>query len=326
MMRRRSFLGLLGVAALAPVVSGCNLVPGSGPNPAITDAGTGRFTLGMIPVAHFSTMYLAQQEGIFQSEGLSIEMQIIQNAAAMVPSVINGQLAIGTGSGTPFLNAVSRNVPIRIAAPACNNPATPEEDTLAVVVAEDSQIQTIADLAGKTVALNAIGSQPHIAIEKMFNDLGPDLENINYAPMPMADSIAAVHQGRVEAAAIAEPFVTIAEQEGLRHLSAVYSLAFEGSGVESVFYAAEEVIEARRDEFDAFSRATIKANQMANDDPQLAQSILTKYLDMDPEVAASMVMPEFATDTQTSTLEGISNVMVTTGFLMEPIPGNRMVA
>lgn len=325
MMHRRSFLGLLGAAALTPVVSGCNLVPGSGPNPAVSNAGTGKLTLGIIPIAHFSTMYLAQQEGLFQREGLSVEMQVIQNAAAMVPSVINGQLAIGTGSGTPFLNAVSRNVPISIAAPACNNPATPEEDTLGVVVADDSDIETIADLAGKTVALNAIGSQPHIALEKMLADLDTDLEDVDYAPMPMADSIAAVRQGRVAAAAIAEPFVTIADLEGLRHLSAVYSLAFEGSGVESVFYAANEVISARQDEFDAFSRATIEANQMANDDPQLAQSILTKYLDMDPDIAAAMVMPEFATDTQTSTLEGISDVMVKTGFLMEPIPGDRMV-
>jgi len=324
-MHRRSFLGLLGVAALTPVVSGCNLVPGSGPNPAINNAGTGQLTIGMIPIAHFSTMYLAQQEGLFQREGLSIEMQIIQNAAAMVPSVINGQLAIGTGSGTPFLNAVSRNVPIRIAAPACNNPAIPEQDTLAIVVAKNSDIKTVADLAGKTVAMNAIGSQPHIALEKMLIDQGADAADVDYAPMPMADAVAAIGQGRVDAAAVAEPFVTIAEQQGLRHLSAMYSLAFEGGGVESVFYAAEEVITARQDEFDAFSRATIEANQMANEDPQLAQSILTKYLDMDPDIAAAMVMPEFATDTGTRTLEGISNVMVETGFLMEPIPKNRMV-
>src|SRR5699024_8739139 len=232
MMHRRSFLGLLGAAALTPVVSGCNLVPGSGPNPAVSNAGTGKLTLGIIPIAHFSTMYLAQQEGLFEREGLSIQMQIIQNAAAMVPSVINGQLAIGTGSGTPFLNAVSRNVPIRMAAPACNNPGTPEQDTLAEVVATDE---------------------------------------IDYAPMPMADAVAAVGQGRVEAAAVAEPFVTIAQQQGLRYLSAIYSLAFQGSGVESVFYAAEEVMSARRDEFEAFSLATIEANQMANEDPQLAQ-------------------------------------------------------
>lgn len=324
-MHRRSFLGLLGVAALTPVVSGCNLVPGSGPNPAIKNAGTGELTIGMIPIAHFSTMYLAQQEGLFEREGLSIQMQIIQNAAAMVPSVINGQLAIGTGSGTPFLNAVSRNVPIRMAAPACNNPGTPEQDTLAVVVAKDSDIETIADLAGKTVAMNAIGAQPHIALEKMLIEEGVTTDEIDYAPMPMADAVAAVGQGRVEAAALAEPFVTIAQQQGLRYLSAIYSLAFQGSGVESVFYAAEDVMTARRDEFEAFSRATIEANQMANEDPQLAQSILTQYLDMDPNIAAAMVMPEFATDTQTSTLEGISQVMVETGFLMEPIPGNRMV-
>lgn len=324
-MHRRSFLGLLGVAALTPVLSGCNLIPGSGPNPALNDAGTGRLTLGMIPIAHFSTAYLAQQEGLFKREGLTVEMQIVQNAAAMVPSVINGQLAIGTGSGTPFLNAVSRNVPIRIAAPACNNPGTPENDTLGVVVAENSGINSLADLPGKTLALNAIGSQPHIALEKMLLDAGADPEEVDYAPMPMADAVAAVRQGRVDAAALAEPFVTIAELEGLRHLSAMYSLAFQGSGMESVFYAAEEVLSGRRDEFEAFSRVMVEANNMANDDSKLAQSVLTGHLNMDPDIAQSMVMPEFATNTQTSTLEGISNVMVETGFLMEPIPGDRMV-
>lgn len=324
-MRRRSFLGLMGLAAAIPAMAGCGLIPGSGPNPALNLAGSGKLTVGMIPIAHFSTMYLAHQEGLFTQAGLTVEPQIIQNAASMVPSVINGQLAIGTGSGTPFLNAVSRNVPIRIAAPACNNPGTDEEDTLGIVVAPHSEITDFTQLAGKTVALNAIGSQPHIALEKMMLDAGVELGSIDYAPMPMADSVSAVLQGRVDAAALAEPFVTISQSEGLRHVSAIYSRAFEGAGVESVFYAADEVLAGRRDEFEAFLKVMTQANAMANADAKLARSILVDHLNMDPDIANTMIMPTFGTDTATTTLEGISEVMVETGFLMDSIAGSRMV-
>ncbi|HJX78351.1 ABC transporter substrate-binding protein [Glutamicibacter sp.] len=320
-MKRRSLLGLM---LAAPLLAACSA---QGNQPAGTGgSGTaaGLLTVGMIPVAHFAPVYIAQQEGLFKAEGLEVKTQVIQNAASIVPSVINGQLSFGTSAGTPFINAVAKNLPVRAVAPAGANPGTPKEDTIGLVVRADGP-KTLQDLPGKTMAINAQGAQPHIAAAKVLMDAGIDPKSVNFVAMPMADALAALKQGRIDAAGLAEPFVTIAQNQGDKVLSALYSLAFKGTGMESVYFSSNNLVESNRPEVEAFQRAMIKANELANADSQLLQSILVSKLEMDKDLAAKMVIPTFGTDMDPSTLVEISKVMVETGFLNQEQPGDKLV-
>ncbi|WP_404287620.1 ABC transporter substrate-binding protein [Glutamicibacter arilaitensis] len=320
-MKRRSLLGLM---LAAPLLAACSA---QGNQPAATGgSGTaaGLLTVGMIPVAHFAPVYIAQQEGLFKAEGLEVKTQVIQNAASIVPSVINGQLSFGTSAGTPFINAVAKNLPVRAVAPAGANPATPKEDTIGLVVRADGP-KTLQDLPGKTMAINAQGAQPHIAASKVLLDAGVDPKSVSFVAMPMADALAALKQGRIDAAGLAEPFVTIAQNQGDKVLSALYSLAFKGTGMESVYFSSNNLVEGNRPEVEAFQRAMLKANELANADSQLLQSILVSKLEMDKDLAAKMVIPTYGTDMDPSTLVEISKVMVETGFLNQEQPGDKLV-
>jgi NitT/TauT family transport system substrate-binding protein len=320
-MQRRSFLGAL---AALPLLSACGGPNGSSVTDASLSGGAGRLAVGMIPVAHFAPVYIAQQEGFFNDEGLEVTTQVIQSSAAIVPSVINGQLQIGTSAGTPFINPVVKNLPIRAVAPAGANPASPQEDTIAVLVAPDGP-QSIRELEGVPMAVNAIGSQPHIAAAKILLDAGGDPKKMQPIAMPMPDSLAALQQGRVMAAAMAEPFVSLGQQQGARILTALYSVAFQNTGAESVYFASQAFIDSRREEVEAFNRAIIKANQAANEDHSLLVNVLVSKLDMKEGLARKMVPPTFATDLKPATLQEISHVMVETGFLNEPVPAERLV-
>lgn len=320
-MKRRSMLGLM---LAAPLLAACGGQNSQSQGAASSGTGAGLLTVGMIPVAHFAPVYLAQQEGLFKSEGLEVKTQVIQNAASIVPSVINGQLSFGTSAGTPFINAVAKNLPVRAVAPAGANPGSPEEDTIGLVVRADGP-NTLKDLSGKTMAVNAQGSQPHIAAAKVLMDAGVDPKSVNIVAMPMADAMAALKQGRVDAAGLAEPFVTIAKGQDDKVLSALYSLAFTGTQMESVYFSSNKLIESNRAEVEAFQRAMIKANELANNDPKLLQSILVSKLQMDKDLAAKMIIPTFSTSMDSSTLSEISKVMVETGFLKQELPGDKMV-
>lgn len=318
-MKRRSFLGAL---AAVPLLAACGAETKA--TNAGSTAGSGVLTVGMIPVAHFAPVYIAHREGFFTAEGLEIQTQVIQNAASIVPSVINGQLSFGTASGAPFINGISKDLPIRAVAPAGANPGSPEEDTIAILVAPDGPGE-LADLAGKTLAVNAQGSQPHIAASKILKDAGVDPKSVRIVAMPMADAIAALDQGRIQAAAMAEPFVTIGREQGARLLSPLYSIAFHSTGMESVYFASQSFIDSRRDEVDAFSRAIIKANQLANEDREVLQEVLVSKLELDPALAGKMTVPTYATDTNAATLVEISEVMADTGFLPAPLEAGKLV-
>lgn len=320
-MKRRSVLGLM---LAAPLLAACGGQSPTQSAPNGSGTGNGLLTVGMIPVAHFAPVYIAQKEGFFREEGLEVKTQKIQNAASIVPSVINGQLSFGTSSGTPFINAVSKNLPVRAVAPAGANPDTPESDTIGVLVGSDGPA-TLGDLKGKTLAVNAQGSQPHIAIAKLLKEAGVDPKSLNIVAMPMADSLAALKQGRIQAAAVAEPFVTIGLQQGAQELTALYSLAFKSVGMESVYFASEQLIASRRDEVDAFCRSMIKANELTNQDPKLLESILVSELDMDKDLAGKMVKPTFASNLEPDTLIEISSVMVETDFLAQAPASEKLV-
>ena len=317
-MKRRSFLGALAAVPLLAACGAESTAKGS------AGAGSGPLTVGMIPVAHFAPVYIAQQQGFFAAEGLEIKTQVIQNAASIVPSVINGQLSFGTASGAPFINGVSKNLPILAVAPTGANPGTPEADTIGILVAQGGP-KNLGELAGQTLSVNAQGSQPHIAAAKILKDAGIDPKSVNIVAMPMADALAALDQGRIQAAGMAEPFVTIGIEQGARLLSPLYSLAFRNTGMESVYFASESFIDSRRDEVDAFNRAIIKANQLANEDRTVLVDVLVSKLELDAALAEKITIPTFATGTSPETLVEISEVMAETGFLSGPVDAGKLV-
>lgn len=323
-MKRRSFLGAL---AAVPLLAACGAQAapgGAAGSSGGAAADSGKLTVGMIPVAHFAPVYIAQQEGFFKAEGLEVVTQPIQSAASIVPSVVNGQLSFGTSAGTPFINAVAKRLPIRAVAPAGANPRAPEEDTIGILVAQGGP-KSLAELAGQTMAVNAQGSQPHIAAAKVLMDAGVDPSSVRVVSMPMADSLAALKQGTVKSAAMAEPFVTIGQEQGARLLSPLYSLAFKNAGMESVYFASQNFIDSRREEVDAFNRALVKANQLANEDSAVLLEVLLTKLEMEEGLAKKMVVPTFGTDLKADTLVEISEVMVETGFLPEAVPAEKLV-
>ena len=124
---------------------------------------------------------------------------------------------------------------------------------------------------------------------------------------------------------MAEPFVTIGIEQGARLLSPLYSLAFRNTGMESVYFASESFIDSRRDEVDAFNRAIIKANQLANEDRTVLVDVLVSKLELDAALAEKITIPTFATGTSPETLVEISEVMAETGFLSGPVDAGKLV-
>ena len=82
-------------------------------------------------------------------------------------------------------------------------------------VIEDSPIKTIADLKGKTVGINALGSgiQGPFSLLLKRNGLDPD-KDIKLVEVGFAIAEDAIRTGRVDAAAFVQPFAGRAESKG----------------------------------------------------------------------------------------------------------------
>ena len=91
-----------------------------------------------------------------------------------------------------------------------NDPASPRAE--AIVVRQDSPIQSVADLKGRKVALNK-GSNVHYLLARLVEKAGVPLADLQVVYLPPADARAAFESGRVDAWVIWDPFLAAAEKQ-----------------------------------------------------------------------------------------------------------------
>lgn len=82
-----------------------------------------------------------------------------------------------------------------------------------IVVAENSDIQTPADLKGKKVALQK-GSSAHYLLLKVLEENNIAANEVEVISLPPADARAAFEQGNVNAWSIWDPFLAVAQKNG----------------------------------------------------------------------------------------------------------------
>ena len=191
-MTPRKWLPIAVPLLVLALTAGCGVGQGSA-----KVLGTGDpIKVGVIPVADFAPVYVALDEGYFADEGLNVQTQVVQNAAAIAPSVINGQLQFGTAATTPFIAAAQKGLPVQAVANAADVATDAEQDVSALLVGEDSKVERPADLEGKTVAVNALSSLLHVAAAGSIEADGGDPSKVTFVAMPLPDMMTALKQGR----------------------------------------------------------------------------------------------------------------------------------
>ena len=315
----KRFLAML-VALTMLVVSGCGVGRGS----AIKIEDGDPIKVGVIPTSSFAPLYIAIEKGYFEEYGLKVETQIMQNAAAIAPSVLNGQLQIGTAAASPFIAALAKGLPLKAVANSSSN-STDGSDETALMVGKDSSVSRPKDLEGKTVAVNGLAALPHVAAMEVIRKDGGDPSKVTFVAMPFPDMVGALRQGRIDAAALAEPFYSAARKANEKEISKLYSEAFQPGSTTTLFFTAEPFIETNPELVKNFQKAIDRASIDAINDPELVRDVLVKYGGMNPDAAKSMGLPTYSDDLTPDGLTQISDVMATFNIINESIDGDEVI-
>ena len=127
-------------------------------------------------------------------------------AFARVAEAINGGSAdLGAGGDIPAISSLAGGVPICLKA---YRPAAPQAE--AILVQKDSSIQKPADLVGKKVAVNRGGWGEHLLL-KVLEKANIPKEQVERVYMTPTDALPALLQGHVDAWAMWDPGLSIAE-------------------------------------------------------------------------------------------------------------------
>ena len=306
-LRGRWLAGLAGLA-LCTAVAGC----GAG-NDQGSDAGAGpsKLVIGITGLTTNAPLYIAQNKGWFAEAGLEVEIKIAGGAAATVPSLVNGETQIGAGNLISIIQSTEQSIPLRAVA-AINIAAKSLEDrahvTSAILVPQDSPIQSAADLGGKSIAVNTLNNLGDLTIKTVAEREGVDPNSLRFTELTFPDMIPAAQAGRIDAIWEVEPFVSSAVAAGMRPVS--YN--FVGTAPEfplGVYFATREFAEENPEVLAKFKEVIDRATEYAMTDEEAVRQVVPTFTRISDQAAAEMALPQLTTTLDPAKVQMLADLM-----------------
>ncbi|MBI4591643.1 MAG: ABC transporter substrate-binding protein [Candidatus Rokubacteria bacterium] len=169
--------------------------------------------IGYLPTDSFAALFV-MAERYLPEAGVNVETVRLAGGPEILSQVVTGQLQVGgAGMGAAGFNAVAAGLPVEYIAPLHSGYI---EDYFTVRKAVwGKEVKRVADLKGRTVALNIRGAAVEWMLEQALKQDGLTIKDVQIRLMPFPDMVPALESGAVDAGILSEPFPTLAEEKGV---------------------------------------------------------------------------------------------------------------
>ncbi|MFC7405692.1 ABC transporter substrate-binding protein [Georgenia alba] len=301
---RRLSCGLLALSvALATAACGAS----GAEEEAGGDDGLRQVTVGVIPILDVAPIYLGEQQGIFEEHGLDLEFQTAAGGAAIVPAVVSGETEIGFSNVTSLMLGRAQGLDLRAISAGASSTGDPESDYGQIVVPSDSDISDVGDLAGRTIAINTLNNINDTLIREAVDQAGGDASSIEFVEIPHPDMNAALEAGQVDAIWQVEPFLTMARQDGVRDVFALYADVVEDLTV-ATYFTTGETLESDPELVEAFTAAIQESLTYASEHPDETRAVLSEYTDIEQGTIEELTLPAFPNEINRPAVEQVGEL------------------
>lgn len=201
------------------MLTACSTSGGDSPN----GDGEGLQTVSVIhvPSTLFAPLYVAEERGYFEDEGLQLELEAMQAGQDAIPLVASGQadvLVAGFGSG--LFSAINDGLGVKVVASMGGGGGEPDNSPTALMVSseliESGEISDVSDLEGRTLALSGgVGGAGAYQLQTILDESGLTLDDIEAVNLGFGDMAGAIEGGSADAALPPAPFTTAMEESGI---------------------------------------------------------------------------------------------------------------
>jgi NitT/TauT family transport system substrate-binding protein len=168
--------------------------------------------VGYAPVYSLAPTFIAHEKGYFEAENLDVQMEVIASGPEGFAATAAGHLEVTTTSvAAAVLNAWATGVDIRMFAAEQAYLAEGPAGTALVgrkELKDNGQVTRVADLRGRKVAINALGTATEWSADRALRTGGLTAADVELTPMNFPDVVPALANGAVEAALAIEPLAT----------------------------------------------------------------------------------------------------------------------
>jgi NitT/TauT family transport system substrate-binding protein len=177
-------------------------------------------TVATLPIANALPMDLGIKKGFFSAQGIEINKRTLQSGNDVVLALANNNGDIGYLGFVPMMIARTQGIALTTVA-ASEVEGTNETDNWQnILVKGSSSIRTPADLAGKTIAVNALKGVGEVMIKAALKKRGVNPSSPRLLALPFPSMRSALNNGQVDAVWTPEPFLSQILSDGGRTVMA----------------------------------------------------------------------------------------------------------
>jgi NitT/TauT family transport system substrate-binding protein len=308
---RRRFLAALAAISAPPLLAACGSNGSEDPT---------TLRVGVLPIVGAAPLTLAVEQGLFTAGGLTVTTEPVQSGAVALPALVAGDLDVLFSNHVSTIAARSQNLDVVIIAEASR--ARP--DNFAVVTLPDSPVRQPADLAGRTLGVNALNNIAPLTVSAVLGAEGITPEQLTFVEIPFPDMTNALANGRVDAAFLPEPFLsearrTLAVSTILDPCSGpTAELPIDGYVVTSAF------AEQNPDTVRTFRDSLVEAQRRCADRAVL-EPLLVSSARVSPETAGRISASAYPTTTEPAQIQRVADLMLRFGALTAPVDMGTLV-
>lgn len=214
-----------------------------------------RVVIGTQRLTDNGALFLAAAGGYFKDEGIDLGMTAYDSDQAVAETLASGTTDFGLAGFTPAaFNFAGKGAIKAIAAQTREKRYYEGAEVVVSNVAFNKGLQKFEDMAGKTVAIVALGSASHYQLEQVARIKRIDINRITVKPMQTLDAIArAIATNQVDAAIMPAPHTRELLAANQAKLVGWYSELDEQQF--GALFVSSKMIATRRAVVDKFVRA-----------------------------------------------------------------------
>lgn len=319
---------LLTGAVVATLALGLNACSGSAASAPTEETITEKIKISQATPLDFGPVWVAVEEGFFKDEGLDVELaKPIGTGAESIAMINSGQVDLIAGSPSAMLSAASQGLKTVSVVGLSAFPSSEDEDPAALLVDEDSDIQSLSDLSGKTIGVTSIKSQQESKVAMSIDAAGGDASTVEFIQVPPASMPGLIKSGEIDAAQPFEPGVTKALNEGGVRAVGYANWQVLGDAPAMVLATTPEWKEQNAAKAKKVAKAIARAVSFINDEANADRfhEIAGKYTETDPEILSRARMDTFTSEVSADGFQKLQQHLLDYGILSSEVDVTELI-
>lgn len=229
---------------------------------------------------HFAILWVTHEAGLFDKNGLKVEMVLIRSGSTHAQALVAGGTQISQLAGPTALAAGVAGADLVFVAMVLN--------TAPFIIF--GNVSKLEELKGKAIGVTRYGSTTDISARFALKRIGlqPDKDVAIIQLEDYPGMLGSLKSGRIAAGVFAPPFTDYAEKLGYKDIANIASMGlefpFSGLAAKKTYVRDHAGIVQR------FLRAYVEGIAVFKNNPELTKKVIQKYAGIhDPAILASTV-------------------------------------